>query len=753
MSNSCEYIFGGKDQKWKNLKAVLLALWLALGAPNFSYSQENIWKNLGGIEQVSKSWGKDIESYKKLIEDINKRVWKTSETLADFSSRMWSQFLYKSKWNNDISYKINEIKNILNSEYSQNIPEDNFENKELIIVQTALKTISNSSEYEWLQSFTAYFSWKSDINFVNAYWFFQYCNNLPCDGSFSESSLDIIIEILSDKKNWNFSSKVDSKINSIISPTSETKNEFINRIGAQFKYEVDNKNSLISKQVWNIKNLLIDKFKLRINNDPVIIIESALKELSKTEKYKWLQEYTSKFSGKFDINFIYAYSFLDYQNSWNYKLKLCDDEGALILQTIYNLLNDIKISESQIINNNEKENTNTDSKKDNTKSNNAKLNDKEIEWITLLSKNLSLNKLNWVTYEDVWNTVNLFKHEWLKNAVMHCLLNNDVIWAQRLLWMDINCSNRYPDYVASEKIWKRELNLMSKFWESRVYMDTQEILNFMEILEKAYDIENYEVKNIYLKILSWELDNEWLPYCIVSKFDYKIYLFSADHKLVSRQPILTWAHAGNKKNNPLPKDNMLPNADSINCSHTTPGWMYEFWWFFDKNSKWKSLVTSFGTDYWLLIPKENQYDYSKDYSMGIHGYINWRARRFSSKKMKDHRISNWCINLDRKIFWEIYNHLKVGSKFYICKDDEVYVSEVIWYNSSDVSERIADNILNNFAKHNPSEIWDSNIFEKRHLHRSKSLNWRNYCNINNQISNTPYYQNKYHNYHQKKYLV
>ena len=384
MEKSCGNIFEKIHQKWKNLRAVLLALWLALSATNFSNSQGNWWKILEKTEQISNSSRKDIETYRKLIEDRNKRIWETSETLDEFSSRMWSQFLYESEFNNNISNKINKIKNILNTEYFQTIPDNNIKNKELIIIQTALKTISNSSEYEWLQSFTAYFSWKSDINFVNAYWFFQYCNNLPCDGAFSESSLDIIIEILSDKKNWNFSSKVDSKINSIISPTSETKNEFINRICVQFKYEVDNKNSLISKQVWNIKNLLIDKFKLRINNDPVIIIESALKELSKTEKYKWLQEYTSKFSGKFDINFIYAYSFLDYQNSWNYKLKLCDDEGALILQTIYNLLNDIKISESQIINNNEKENTNTDSKKDNTKSNNAKLNDKEIEWITLL---------------------------------------------------------------------------------------------------------------------------------------------------------------------------------------------------------------------------------------------------------------------------------------------------------------------------------------------------------------------------------
>ena len=61
---------------------------------------------------------------------------------------MRNQFLFEAKSNNNISYKIGRIKNILENEYSQDIPEGNIKNKEVIIVEMALKTISNSNRYK-----------------------------------------------------------------------------------------------------------------------------------------------------------------------------------------------------------------------------------------------------------------------------------------------------------------------------------------------------------------------------------------------------------------------------------------------------------------------------------------------------------------------------------------------------------------------------------------------------------------------------
>ena len=69
--------------------------------------------------------------------------------------------------------------------------------------------------------------------------------------------------------------------------------------------------------------------------------------------------------------------------------------------------------------------------------------------------------------------------------------------------MELNCnSRRYPDYVAGRKLGRRELELMEQHSEYRRYMDSQEFLSNMEKIERAYEIENYEVKTAYLKFLS-----------------------------------------------------------------------------------------------------------------------------------------------------------------------------------------------------------------------------------------------------------
>lgn len=709
--------------KRSKIKPILLSLWLILWASNFSYSQWNAWRTNNRIEQINNLWGRNIETYRARVENRNNNIKNTNETLDDFTNRLWWQFEFEARQNNNISNKIKEIKNLLNTKYSKNITNDN----PLLLLQTALKNIASMGKYQWLDEYTDTFSWKFDINFINAIWYIQFINNLSDNGTLMwenwELTLNIIINDLNNKWYWlqqelvnsstqthpiqdnnisqtkqvnndtaqirpkinrqnvdtrennissDYSAKVENRNKNIQHSTNETLEDFANRIHWQFMTEFNSNNSLISKKTWNIKRLLNNKFNQQINSDdPIIILQSALKKLSTTEKYKWLKEYSNKFSWEFDINFINAYWLIQYLNDWNCNWILCWNDWTLILQSIYDDLNSIG-------NDGLNDNGNIDLNNNIKKPNDNKIqvieeNTIDIEWINLLSSRLSLDKLNWVTYEDVWNTINWFKHEWLKNAVMACLLRNDVIWAQRLLWMDINCnSSRYPNYVASLKIWERELELMKKLSETRRYMDTQEILDFMERLEKAYEIDNYHVKITYLKFLSWELDNWWLPYCIISKYDYKIYLFSADHKLLSCQPVLTWAHIWDHPNNPMW------------WYHTTPWWMYEMWWAFDKSSEGKNLVSLYWTDYLLLIPKEWQYKYSDDYTMGMHGYVNWRGRRLSSYNTIDHRVSNWCINFDRATFWEIINHLKKWSKVYICRDDEIDYKDWLGYNGWEI---------------------------------------------------------------------
>lgn len=724
---------------WHWIRNIALALWLSLWISNFSYSQENAWWIWNRIENSNESIEKDIEAYKtKTVHRNNDIINNTNETLDEFVARLQRYFEFEVNENKDVQQKIDEIKNLLNKKYSQNITN----NDPFFIIQAALKAISKNKQYEWLSLYSNKFSWNFDLNFVDALWYVQYKNDLKCNGIISNENwkmtLNKIIESLNDwwnekitdnetlnkqkhKQNgsnssetsnidiWkkmeyqtstnigngdkivsDYTNKIENRNKNIIDNTNESLNDFANRINNQFKNELEDENSLITKKISSIKELLNNKYNYHLYDNSIIVVESALKELSKTEKYKWLKDYADKFSWNFDINFINAYWLVQYINDWDCSWSIGWKNWAFILQTIYDELNVFNNNSKSIddskndLNDNHKNNTNEQILNDNDHNDNVIHDDKEnlvennsiepneerikvndptnieMEWITLLSNNLSYDKLNWITYEDVWNTINWFKHEWLKNAVIERLLHNDVIWAQRLLWMKLNCNKRlYPDYVANTRIWQRELDLMKKLWESRRYMDTQEILNFMDRLEKAYEIENYEVKTIYLKFLSWEIDNDWLPYCIISKYDYKIYLFTSDHKLVACQPVLTGAHIWNKKNNPM------------GWSHTTPGWMYIIWWFFDRSSEWKNLISTYWTEYILFLPQEWQYVYSKEYSMWMHWFVKWREWRFSSPNTIDHRVSNWCINIDRQTFWEIINHLKKWSRIYICRDDEM----------------------------------------------------------------------------------
>ena len=487
------------NHNFMTAKNILLALWLAFWIPNFSYSQESWWRHVNETEQQTRKWDRNIETYKIRVEIRNNNIkTSTNETIDGLSDRLWKQFDLEARKNGIIFYKVNEIKNILN------INNDN----PLLILQRALISIANTNNYKWLELYTSKFSWNFDINFVNAVWYIQFMNQLSDNGSLLwknwEATLDMIIRDLQwnrtetvlsnnattmpaqnniisqrepvhepiriqpeinqshigdriNKINSDYSTKVSTRNIGIMNGSNETLDTFVGRMKKNFKNETDNHNSLVSKKISNIQILLHNKYNLQISDNPVLIIQSALTELSKAEKYRWLLEYTEKFSWNFDLNFIDAYWLVQYINDWNCNWVLYGNDWALILQSLYDDLNnnekiDLKHEnngnlnrgtengninwnwESNInnnwesnINNNWENNLNRDWEKDNNEVPNIEENNIKLEWIALLSRNLSLNNLNWITYEDVWNTIDWFRHEWLRNAVMDRLLHNDII--------------------------------------------------------------------------------------------------------------------------------------------------------------------------------------------------------------------------------------------------------------------------------------------------------------------------------------
>lgn len=491
----------------------------------------------------------------------------------------------------------------------------------------------------------------------------------------------------SKEKFQDFEKKVEER-NNDRKKTSESLEKYILRMENQFKYETKNNNSIIEK-INEIKNILNSKYSQNITNDDAfVIMKSAFKLLSKTEKYKWLWNYSNKFSDSFDDSFLNAIWFSQFVNGLNCNRNLkygwtttldmiISDLNSYNNQrnsniqwngTSWQILQWQKQREEDRLWESDRERENeVVVEKPSNNSPTVQPNEDLMQWVQLLSNNLSSQKLNGVTYEEVRNTINSIDHEWLRNAVMERFLHNDVIWAQKLLWMELNCDkSKYPNYVASERIWKRELKLISEHWQTRRLMEPWEIIKYFSDREDEYRVDNqdenftYEVKTIYKKFLSWEINNKWLPYCIISKYDYNMYLFSADHKLVSCQPVLTWADRWNEPNNLDPKANI----------QTTPWWIYTIRWPFDESLSWKKFRPIYWSGYFTLYPEQGQYIYSRKYTLWLHGYLISRGRRMVSAYGPDHRISNWCVNCDRATFWELINHLKEWSIVYICFDDE-----------------------------------------------------------------------------------
>ncbi len=267
----------------------------------------------------------------------------------------------------------------------------------------------------------------------------------------------------------------------------------------------------------------------------------------------------------------------------------------------------------------------------------------------MLSKKLDKNKLNNISYQEIIDVVNTFKSPELQKAFMYQLLNNDVEYAQELMWMDISCSDYYPAYKAKETIWKEEIKKIMKLWKTRKYMQQDEIIKNKKIPQ--------DVKDRYLDFVSWKLDNKGFSYNILSKTDMKLYMFSNKNILLARQNMIIGMQTWDQKN-------------IIKVSKTTPWWMYRIWIKFEKDTHWKNLIDKdYWTHYIMLEPLNWQYDMSSNSTLWIHWtWLDQKKERelaLKSKWTNDNRMSGWCPNAMIDTFGELYNQLDELSRLYI----------------------------------------------------------------------------------------
>lgn len=588
------------------------------------------------------------------VSNFNNIISQRDKALSEYGKDAINTFVnskrkdFKDSYNEEnsvIKGVISELWIILNQKFNINTKWKEPEQ----ILSIALQILSNEKDMGWLKEFSQKLSWDFDINFINCYWYIQALNPNTWKQKWGKNIIErklsgIVwhrtIQFIMDKlKNWTFDSISTNP--AISEPENIPQNSHGNNWISLDDIILDDEENSSNPSTTPTENTNTSDE----SSDP--IQEEA------TTQPAWLQW------------------------SWNWGLLNLDDTEDDTEDNTDNNNNEENHNDAPTINGNWWD----DNLQDNTnRESNNPLDDLSQYWYVdedveiarnmtwnaeILSQKLNQNKLDNITYQQIIDVVDWFKYNNLKQIVMFHLLKNDIISAQKILWMDVNCDNHYPDYVAWNKLWITELNKMKMLWwfpmdteldkkdkkdrwQFRRFEDQEEILNNGDIPE--------DVKDAYQKFLSKELNNWWKNYVILSKFDYRVYLFSSDNHLLSRQNVVVWSTPWDQKN------------DIKKGIHTTPWWLYQIWWKYE-NYAGKDFFKIYWTHYIVLSPLEDQYDTQNDtYSMGIHWDFKWdkdRKQKLESENSRDHRWSNGCVNTDSDTFGEIYNHLEYGWKFYV----------------------------------------------------------------------------------------
>jgi hypothetical protein len=176
---------------------------------------------------------------------------------------------------------------------------------------------------------------------------------------------------------------------------------------------------------------------------------------------------------------------------------------------------------------------------------------------------------------------------------------------------------------------------------------------FMQKWENLIPFLSWDIKNTYRKFSDKRIDNMWKNYAIVSKDDYLIYIFNAEHRLISRHNILLWKLPGDKP--PVLKENG-------GSEFRTPGGLYSI----NVNPTKQPDEYAWAWDYYQLdsVKWSENYRNFSDFSIGIHPYpSDSRREKLESNDKSVKRASNWCINTLTQ--WSIYDNLSTGSRVYI----------------------------------------------------------------------------------------
>ena len=271
-------------------------------------------------------------------------------------------------------------------------------------------------------------------------------------------------------------------------------------------------------------------------------------------------------------------------------------------------------------------------------------------------KNILRWKLSWIKLDALIARVLDIKNNEVRKKIEEYLLKWDIKWMQEK-YLGMKVWSRYDNNRADGMLGNLTLTRMTNpmFW-----------LKWKDIQDN-YNIAS-DVKSKYKEFLDNNLNNN-LSFAIISKSDFNMYIFSADHRLLGIHPVLLGKDKWDQENTAYVKNNRVK---------TTPGGMYYIpeniknpW---SKAGKFAPHKYAYPGEYVALYPEEGQYNTNNpdDFTLWFHNYYLWKNRDwirkelFSEAVLSKRRVSSWCINTLSD--WIIYDNLLWKSKVYITKE-------------------------------------------------------------------------------------
>ena len=310
---------------------------------------------------------------------------------------------------------------------------------------------------------------------------------------------------------------------------------------------------------------------------------------------------------------------------------------------------------------------------------------KNIIWL-LFSSELS-DFLSGITMDQLVWWVLLVKDENLQSALLWSLLLGRTHTS--MLMVGMKKWSEYPDNNISDGnklTYSFVKNLERK---NRVFDTWMDIFSGNKLLSNEFGQRSAmptDVKNAYLMFAgdsirdnvkdnfpSQNVPNRKINpesnYAIISKTDGHMYLFTRDHRLVSRKSVLLGKDKSDAsfRVHDYPVRNDAGQTVNFNPPDRTPRGLYAIEDRGPKSKIW---------NYMQFFPKDGQIDYGdlnkngdRKRTIGIHElYENEYTKRnaaIQSDNVNDKFLSNGCINMHNAYYAEVWDHLGIGSMVYV----------------------------------------------------------------------------------------